>query len=58
MNVKTFDHGHCKTISIQAMNEQDYQALYLSLCEKYDDIQQRVEQSLVSGLIYGYIKVA
>lgn len=57
MNVKTFDHGHCKTVSVMAMNEEDYQNLYLELCNEYDNVIQRVEQSLVSGLIYGYIKV-
>ena len=57
MQTKVYDHGHCKTVSVMAMSEKDYQKLYLELCEKYDNVIQRVEQSFVNGLIYGYIKV-
>ena len=52
MTTKVYDHGHCKTVSIVAMSEKDYQKLYLELCEKYDNVIQRVEQSFVNGLIY------
>lgn len=57
MQTKVYDHGHCKTVSVMAMSEKDYQKLYLDLCGKYDNVIQRVEQSFVNGLIYGYIKV-
>lgn len=57
MQTKVYDHGHCKTIQVTAMDEKNYQKLYLDLCGKYDNVIQRVEQSFVNGLIYGYIKV-
>lgn len=57
MQVKTFNHGHCQTVQITAMSEEDYQKLYLNLCENYDNVIQRCDQSFVNGLIYGYIKV-
>ena len=55
--LKIYDHGHCKTIAINGLTEERYQEAYTYACNNFTHVIQRCDQSLVSGKIYGYIKV-
>lgn len=52
-NYYIYDHGHCKTIGIQALDNQEYQEVYLFACSKFNDVQQRVGIDFNTGLHYG-----
>ena len=57
IDLKIYDHGHCKTIAINGLTDKQYQHAYTYACDNYANVIQRCDQSLVSGKIYGYIKV-
>ena len=57
INLKIYDHRHCKTIAINGLTEKQYREAYIYACNNYTNVIQRCDQSFVNGLIYGYIKV-
>lgn len=57
IDLKIYDHGHCKTIACNGLTEKQYQEAYIYACNNYAHVIPRCDQSWVSGLIYGYIKV-
>ena len=57
IDLKIYDYGHCKTIAINGLNEKQYREAYTYACNNFTHVIQRCDQSLTSGLLYGYIKV-
>ena len=54
--LKIYNHGTCKTVAINGLNERQYRNTYLTACEKFNQVNQdNVTISFVNGLYYGYL---
>ena len=56
IKTEKFNQVDSVNYSVQGLNEEEYDKLYLSLCNEYSNVNHTfVKQNWLNGLYYGYI---